>query len=161
MGTLFILVVALACWQDSIELIKISPLQTAMGIQPTEQYLENNLGWYAVVMKSLKDLPQGSRVIMLWEPRGLYAPIGVQPDVWIDTWRMAFWSYHTPDKILDAWRSQGFTHILIYKTGADMIREGDKILGQDGWVTLDQTLTILPKPVSYGDVYYLYTLSGH
>ena len=160
LGALLILVVALACWQDVIEVVKISPLQPAMGLQSNQAYLENNLGWYAATMKSLFDLPKDSKVLMLWEPRGLYAPIYVQPDVWIDTWRMAYWTYHSPEKIIESWRSQGFTHVLIYQTGADMIRDGDRLLGQDGWLALDQMLKSLPKPASFGQVYFLYSLTG-
>jgi len=158
LGALFIFVAILACWQDSIELVSLSPLQPAMGIQSNETFLENNLGWYAAAMKSLQDLPAGSRVIMLWEPRGLYAPANVQPDVWIDTWRVAFWTYHTPEKILDSWRSQGFTHILVYQTGVDMIRPGDRLVGPDGWLAFDHLLGSLPQPVSYGKVYDLYSI---
>ena len=157
LGTLLILVMALACWQDSLEVVSVSPLQAAMGIQPAQTFLENNLGWYAVAMKGLGDLPQGSKVMMLWEPRGLYARGDVQPDVWIDTWRMAYWTEHTPEKILMDWRAGGFTHILYYRAGADMIRSGDKVLEPAGWQALDQLLSTLPGPVSYGGVYSLYT----
>jgi hypothetical protein len=158
LGVLLIFVAALTCWQDSIEVVKMSPLQPAMGLQPAQAYLEDNLGWYAVAMKSLKELPQGTKVIMLWEPRGLYAPDNAQPDVWIDTWRIAYWSYHSPDKIIESWRSQGFTHLIINQNGADMIREGDHLLDQRGWSTLDQTLKTLPKPESFGSVYFLYSI---
>jgi hypothetical protein len=158
LGALLILVFLLAGWQDSIEVVSTSPLKVAMGIESRQAYLENNLGMYAVVMQSLKDLPQGSKTIMLWEPRGLYAQGNVQPDEWIDTWRVAYWTYHTPEAILQSWRSQGFTHILYYKFGADMIRDGDRQLDAKGWSTLDQLVNSIPNPIAYGDAYYLYTI---
>ena len=66
LGALLIFVVVLTCWQDSVEQISTSPLQPAMGITPSQTYLENHLGWYALTMKSLLELPTGSRVLMLW-----------------------------------------------------------------------------------------------
>ena len=96
---------------------------------------------------------------MLWETRGFYAPLNAIPDYFLVRWHKDYLSLGSPANILSAWKRQGFTNLLFYKTGADLLRQKTGLLNGEDWNTLDQLLALLPKPQSFGDVYLLYSLT--
>ncbi|MCJ7624989.1 MAG: hypothetical protein MUO76_15925, partial [Anaerolineaceae bacterium] len=160
-GGVLVLVMILVLVQDSVRQVQLSPAGVILGVQNQGAYLENSLGWYAPAMEALHELSEGSKVLMLWEGRGLYAPLTAQPDPWIDRWRVDFWKYRDPDAITDSWLAEGFTHVLVYQAGADFIRAEPGPLEIDGWITLDKLLSNLPAPISFGNTYFLYPLPKH
>jgi hypothetical protein len=96
---------------------------------------------------------------MLWEPRGLYAPLFAKPDPWIDNWRMALWTEISPQAILNAWKVHGYTHMLLYNSGAEFIRSSSTQISASDWQVFDNLLASLPQPVSFGGIYSLYRLN--
>ncbi|MEI8132593.1 MAG: hypothetical protein WCG34_09175 [Leptolinea sp.] len=157
-GAIGLLVIGLAVWQDINSSARLNPIAVITGAQSREKFLDASLGWYSPAIRSLAILPPESRVLMLWEPRGFYAPISAVPDPWIDRWRMDRWTLGNSGDILSAWKRQGFTHLLFYKSGADFVRQEPGLLNASDWQVLDDLLAILPAPQSFGDVYLLYTL---
>src|SRR6185436_11450477 len=53
-----------------------------------DAYLDDNLGVYSNAMRQLADLPEGSTVRFMWEPRAYYCPKTVTclPDILFDYW---------------------------------------------------------------------------
>ncbi|MEZ0395356.1 MAG: glycosyltransferase family 39 protein [Anaerolineales bacterium] len=132
--------------------------EALLGLQSRPQYLADNLGGYAEAMQALQDLPPGSRVLMAWETRSLYCLPICDPDEVIDRWYTDMRLYQTPERILAAWQEQGYTHLLVFQSGADFVRrhhEGE--LTENDWETLEALLASLPAARRWSD-YTLYVL---
>jgi hypothetical protein len=154
-----VLVLGLNLWQDAISLVRNHPDSVILGETSTETYLENNLGWYALAMRTLDSLPGDTRTLFLWEPRGFYAPLNADPDARIDRWFLMRRKYGRPDEILRTWQDQGYTHLLVYKSGAEFEREHRQELSKEDWQALDDLLSQLPPPADFGGAYQLYALN--
>ncbi|MEM5775686.1 MAG: hypothetical protein AAGU05_11865, partial [Anaerolineaceae bacterium] len=135
-----------------------APLRVLTGAADEPAYLADTLGWYAPAMQALAELPDGSRTLMLWEARGYYAPLNTAADVWIDRWRADYWIFGSAEAVLAEWKQQGFTHVLYYRSGADLVRETDTALEAAGWQELDRLTSLLPSVQVFGDAYILYRL---
>jgi len=140
-------------------------IQTFLGLQSREEYLDSNLGWYNQAMMGVKSLPTGNKVVMLWEPRSFYCSPRCSPDEILDRWLHLRHSEEgnpdfTIDEILESWREKGYTHVLFNKFGADFVRveENEGYQPQD-WTTLSQLVQALSVAQNFGSAYYLYSLS--
>ena len=140
-------------------------IQTFLGLQSREEYLDSNLGWYNQAMMGVKSLPTCSKVVMLWEPRSFYCSPRCSPDEILDRWLHLRHSEEgnpdfTIDEILESWREKGYTHVLFNKFGADFVRveENEGYQPQD-WTTLSQLVQALSVAQNFGSAYYLYSLS--
>lgn len=153
-----LLVMGLAFWQDSFAVTRAAPLAVTLGSQTGEEYLQRNLGSTITAMRKLEELPEGSRILMLWEPRGLYAPLNAQADLWIDRWRTDRRELSSAEAILSRWREQGFTHLLVYQQGIELIRPQAGQAESEDWSVLNQLLTMLPASEAAGSTYQLYRL---
>ncbi len=158
LNVLLLMVMGFMVMQDASLIVRQSPAGVVLGLETRADYLDRTLGWYAPAMRALHELPAGSKTLMLWEGRGLYAPENTSADVWIDRWRVDYWRNHTPELILESWLDAGYTHLLFYKNGAEAIHAGGSPLDESGWETLDALLAMLPQPVSFGDAYWLFVV---
>jgi hypothetical protein len=158
-GTLVLLVFTLNVFEICrYTLVQGAPL-VFLGIHTQDKYLEDNLGWYAPAMQAIRDLPQGSRVVMLWEPRSLYCLPKCAPDEIIDRWKRSMLFSGSPGEILQIWRAEGFTHLLFYRLGAEFVRSEDKRYTESDWEALDSLLNSLSKSgKDFGPAYTLYSL---
>jgi len=129
------------------------------SISSKEDYLLNNLGWYAWVVESIAELPDDSRVLMLWEPRSYYCAPKCVPDEILDRWVREAHGQQDVGEILGEWRDEGFTHILYYRQGAEFITREDGRYQDYHWQLLDALLGELSDPLEFGDVYALYPLT--
>lgn len=99
-------------------------LQYLLGIIDEDKYLEDGLGWYIVAMRQVNELPDDAYVLFLWETRSLYCDeprITCYEDSIIGQWwhdRRAVGD-GSAMAIVDNWRDQGFTHILVRDDGRD------------------------------------------
>ena len=159
MGAMVILVLALCLWQDAISLVRLNPAGVILGIRSPKQYLDDVLGWYSPAMRNLHDLSPDARPLLLWEPRGLYAPLRSQPDAWIDRWYLDRRALDDPQAILRSWREHGFTHLLINHAGADFERSHRAELTSADWDALDDLLSHLTQLSDFGQIYVLYSLA--
>ncbi len=142
-------------WQDGVEFSRLNPLGVALGSRTKEAYLDDALGWYSPAMRALQDLPEDSRVIFLWEERGLYAPPGTEADQLIDNWYVMRRTIGDADSIRSYWLSKGFTHVLVYQSGAEFEREHKQQFENSDWSSLDALLSSLAPQQSFGNVYEL------
>ena len=159
--------VLLVLWLNAIQVVqhieRSGAIQETLAIISSEEYLDKNLGWYSPTMKYVRQLPVNTKILMLWEARSLYCLPGCQPDELLDRWltiRKRYGRSVDPQQLVADFKSEGFNYLLFYKTGADFIRESDSRYTPSDWTLLDQFLRLLPTPVSFGDVYFLYTLNG-
>ncbi len=157
-AAILLLVLSLALWQDSQWIGTVTPGRVLQGTQTRQSYLENTLGVHILAMQKIASLPPDSRILMLWEPRGFYAPLNAQADLWIDRWRTDRRELKTAPAILARWKSQGYTHLLVYQPGVELIQPPAGEPPGEDWVVLQETLQLLSTPTSIGGVYDLYAL---
>ena len=154
-----LLALYLNVFQISNAVLRQNAPQTIFSILTDEEYLLNNLGWYAWVLESIDELPEGSQVLMLWEPRGFYCTPKCTPDETLDRWYREVRRHQDSEGILQFWRDDGYTHLLFYREGAKFIQGEDSRYQESDWQSLEQMLESLPAPLEFGDVYALYPLA--
>jgi hypothetical protein len=161
---LIALVVALNTFELGIDTLRSGAAQAALGLRSAEDYLGDNWGWFAPAMKAVRDLPPGSRALMLWEARSLYCLPNCEPDEVLDRWLRELHdtpegALRTPEAILAEWRAAGYTHLLFHRLGADFIRsENQPAYHESDWQALDSLLASLPVAADFGGTYTLYRL---
>lgn len=124
-----------------------------------EAYLADALGWFEPAMQAVRDQPDGKQAQLIYEARSLYCAPRCRPDEILDRWKRAHLEWGDPAAVLRAWRAEGITHLLVYREGMRFLLEiGDLHHPASDMAALDQFLSTLPRPVSFGDVYELYSL---
>jgi len=157
-AALVVIVLGLSLLQDLKILNKYNPTGVLVGEISEYEYLNGRLGSYMKAMEAVRNLPEETQTIFLWEPRGLYAPSEAQPDIWIDRWYLDRLRFDGNDEILKKWRTDGFSHILIYKAGADFERENRDDIPISNWQDLDALLADLTLQEDIGGIYQLYSM---
>jgi hypothetical protein len=139
-------------------LVRKAP-QAALGQEAQVDYLTGNLGWYYPAVQAVNGLPEGSKVLLLYENRSYHCRPICFPDEILDRWRRDRIEYDSAAGVLDAWRDEGFTHVLISRAGAAFLREsGDVHSTGDDWRALDDLYHLLGAGVDFGGVYSLHDL---
>ncbi|MEW6717747.1 MAG: hypothetical protein AB1345_09615 [Chloroflexota bacterium] len=157
-GALLLLPVVFNLWEVGVFTVHSQAPALLLGLQDEKAYLEKNLGWYTVAMEEINALPTFSRVLMLWEARSLYCLPYCDPDEVLDRWLLDRRKWGDPAHILEGWRSEGYTHLLVYRLGVDFVRQSDDRFQPADWHTLELLLNGLPAPTRFGEAYELYTL---
>jgi len=134
--------------------------EVLLGTRTPEQYQIDNLGWYAPAMEAVRDLPEGKRALLLWEPRGFYCAPRCDPDETLDHWMDALRTFGSATAVLDDWRARGYTHLLFYDLGVEFIRASDSRYQLSEWIALDGILADLPAVERFGEGYTLYALES-
>jgi hypothetical protein len=155
------LVLALHLLEFGAYFVAHNPVPYLLGQQTARDYAVANLGWYPVAMERINALPASARVKFVWEARALDCdPAGrCDPDVVIDRWWHARRALGDPPAILAAWKAQGFTHVLIYDTGADFARrDPNSLFASDDWLALGTLRQNLIRLEMFGGGYSLYEI---
>ncbi len=79
-------------------------------------YMYANTGAY---YNALQQLPAGSRVLFLWEPRSFYCPATVTctADVLFDNWKLPMLDDGlNADQVFERYRSEGYNYILFFSS---------------------------------------------
>jgi len=84
-------------------------------------YMYANTGAY---YGALQQLPAGSRVLLLWEPRGFYCPATVTctADVLFDQWKLPLLDGLTPDQVFERYHTD-YDYVLLSQTLYDQYLE--------------------------------------
>ena len=98
-----------------------NPLMAAVGAETNQAYMTRLQPSYADALELVGQTPMDSYVYFLFEPRSYKMPRRVQPDPINDNLAHDFYLYHTPEGILRAWQSQGFTYILYQRAGEGLL----------------------------------------
>lgn len=119
-NTLVGIVIALTLFGNSMFVLRRNPLTVALGLQTREQYIERTIPSYAALIQLVNELPQDARIYNLFEPRSYDLPRSVQPDVINSNFSHDLHYQKTPSGVVDYWKLQGYTHILLNNTGAGL-----------------------------------------
>jgi hypothetical protein len=157
-GTIIILIMILTVIKDLDTVFRKDAYKVVIGTVTREEYLYRNLGPYYSASQKVRELPKSSKVLMLWEPRGLYMPENVVADIWIDHWYTTANSFSSKNEIISYWNQNDFSHLIINDHGKEFEKAHNYRLNTADWELLDQTLDLLPAPVTIGQDYLLYTL---
>jgi hypothetical protein len=165
MGRLAAALILLALSFTTIEVtlagLRTGAPQAVLGIKNQETYLAENLGWLQPAMKMIRELPEGQRVQLIYEPRSLYCAPRCMPDEILDRWKRAWLSLGDPVAIRQSFHQEGITHLLVYSDGVKFLMENpDPHHPLSDLEALEAFLSTLPAPVSFGDVYKLYSLES-
>ena len=136
-----------------------SPFAVMSGSMSPASYRTRNLGSYTQAMTALGELPPDARVLMLWETRNLVCLPKCDPDEIIDRWYDESTKHTSTEDTLAAWRTQGYTHLLIYVTGMNFVEETDSRITPASWDKLNLLLDSLPDPKIIAPGYELYELT--
>jgi hypothetical protein len=146
-------------WQVSQPLLERGVAHYLRGITYRDYYLQQNLGWYQIAVEGLRELPPGSRTLLLYETRSLYCLPHCTADDVLDRWTSARLRGGSDDETFRSWRAEGFTHILVNLEGMRFLIEANDPHHPKADITaLTKTLSELPMIASYGNVYGLYSL---
>ena len=158
-SVLVLLIFGFAVFETGVNAPYLAAKNVIFGHRTSNEYIKDHLGWYMPAMQAIRDLPEGSRVLMLWETRSLYCLPKCDPDEVIDRWYHDVRTDATAERIVTSWRGQGYTHLLISLDGELFVRESESRFSLDDWVQLDTLLGELPPPVKFGESYSLYSLN--
>jgi len=98
-----------------------NPLAVSLGIVNRQEYFDKFQPIYADALKMVKTTPDDSRIYFLFEPRIYQMPRHVMADPINANLAYDFYLFETPDKIVQAWRSKGYTHVLYQHAGETLI----------------------------------------
>ncbi len=138
-----LLVVLMAVLGAVVAGARVGSLRVTFGLQEEHDYLLSALPGYYDAMEQVNALPDGSRTLLLWEPREFYCLPGCTGDDVLNTWWRALQEGASPQQVAASWRAQGYTHVLIFEEGARFV------LVEGG-----------PAPLSQADLDALNTLRG-
>jgi hypothetical protein len=161
---LILLVLGFNTFETGMQTINQGAAKAILGLSSPEQYLSDNLGWFGPTMQALNKLPDGSRVLMLWEARSLYCIPVCEPDEIIDRWARGRYEDRnsapaTPEEILQSWKEAGYTHLLFHRLGADFIRSESHSYQPEDWLALEALLRQLNLVQDFGGTYLLYRIA--
>jgi hypothetical protein len=121
-------------------------------------YLNRNLGGYALAAREVRQIDRPSKVVMLWEPRGYYCQPVCVSDPWIDRWYTLRRSGLDNHAVVERWKLAGYSSVLLNQTGMTFIRQHDDRFTAADWNALDDLILALRPARQFGDGYTLYTL---
>ncbi len=114
-------VIALTIFDNGIFVLQRNPLAVALGAQSREKYIERINPSYAALMKLMHGLPADARVYSLFEPRTYGLPRQTQADPIIYNFAHDVYLYESSDAIIRHWKSEQYTHLIIYQRGLDFM----------------------------------------
>lgn len=160
-GGLIGLVLTLSASARLISFVSENPLPFLFGRQSEAEYLTDRLGMHYFAMEAANELPAGSHVVFLWEPRSYYCQAGCEPDALLDRWWHVRRTTGDAAAIARRWRGEGVTHVLVFQLGADAVRRAafDPLTGED-WAELEKLeKEELTLALDLNGVYRLYALA--
>jgi hypothetical protein len=126
-----------------------------LGLQSRDAYLADHLDPYYAAIQRVNALPASARVLSLWEVRSYYTSRSIYADPFLDNFNYYYRHYPTAQQLAQALHQEGFTHVLFYAQGLQLVldeRSGE--VSQQEFVVLQDFLTRYVRPV-YQDTFPL------
>ena len=154
------LTLALLLFSTLAAFLRANPLPVPLGLESRDDYLARRLGIYHLALRGVNELPPGSRVVFLWEPRSYACQVDCWPDALLDRFLHMAHLYPDADAIAQAWAQDGVTHVLLYRLGMQAIVEAkfDPVTPRDLAIMADLQSRHLSPVGEWGDAYVLYRL---
>jgi hypothetical protein len=118
-----VIVITLTLIDNMIFVLQRNPLAVATGVQTREHYIERINPSYAALMTLMDQLPKQVNIYSLFEPRTYGLPRLTHPDAIVSNFAHDVYLYHSPAEIVQHWKSEHYTHILVYERGQDFMEE--------------------------------------
>ena len=155
------LVLILAVLAEVISFVGANPLPVLIGHQSQAEYLEQQLGFYALAMQAVNELPSDSVVLFLWEPRTYYCEVTCLLDGDLYNWWYLRRAGGDSNAIAEILRSKGVTHIVVYNAGLEFFRTLPTVYTEADWEELSHFRETRLIPLSkISDQYSIYQLSS-
>ena len=162
LNSVILIVFGLTSFQILTMTLQRKSPQYVLGMISKEEYLENNLGWYAVAMEHIRDLEPSKPVLLLFEPRDYYCLPYCDSDEILDEWYSRSYSDGTNlvryETIVNDLKNQGYGYLMIYADGVKFVKQDDPRYTPKQWELLDQTLNSLKLIDRIGSSYSLYQI---
>lgn len=114
---------ALTVFDNAVFVLQRNPLTVAFGAQSREQYIARINPSYAALRQMMNALPVDAYVYNLFEPRSYGLPRHTQPDAINYNFAHDLYLYETARAIIEHWKAEGYTHILVYERGLNFMVE--------------------------------------
>lgn len=153
-------IIGLTVFDNAVFMLQRNPLAFAVGAQSREGYIARVNPSYAALIQISDRLPEEARLYSLFEPRSYSLSRPVQPDPINDNFYHDLHLYHTTSGILEHWKLQGYTHVVVYERGLSFITENPSSqIVAEGQDALYQTLGRLePVEQTADGVYSIYRI---
>jgi len=141
------------------EMVRAGVVSYLTANSSREDYLNASLGIYINAMRQLADLPEGSQVRLMYEPRAYYCSktITCVPDILFDHWPRSLRQGFSPDAVFASWKEAGDDYLLLFNLGYDFNAQDDRFVDENA--LFPEALERWMTPVWSDDVdgYTLYT----
>jgi hypothetical protein len=127
-STIMGLVVLVTLLDFGLQVFYRNPLMAALGVVTRQDYIGRLQPGYAGALELVEQAPPNAYVYFLFEPRSYGMPRRVMPDPINDNWAHDLYLFGSVNSTLKALRDQGFTHILLSRSGSDFINNTNQIL---------------------------------
>jgi hypothetical protein len=140
------------------------PWTYLIGSETENDHLRRRLGAHYGAMQAINEqLGEGDVVVFLWEPRSYYCETAeCRPDSILDRFGHLQYLHGHAAGIANSWRADGVTHMLLFRSGFELILEAnsptDEPLPEPAVFTelLSNHLELIDTVA--GDVYELYRI---
>jgi len=122
-NALIAIVITLTIFDNGIFVLQRNPLAVALGAQSRARYIERINPSYAALIQLMDKLPADAYVYSLFEPRSYGLPRSTQPDAIVYNFAHDQYLYHASSAIIQHWKDEGYTHILVYERGLSFMIE--------------------------------------
>jgi hypothetical protein len=116
--TVAILVLGVNLFTQIVDFAKLNPVAFIVGAETGEHFLLRQTGSHAAAMAAVNQLPESARVQFMWEPRSYLAQRAVRADPLLDALPHLVATTGSVDAGVRRLKSEGFTHVLVWETGA-------------------------------------------
>jgi hypothetical protein len=158
-GLLALFMFSLNVFSYFSNVVSINPFLYILRMEDQQSYLVRRLGTYIQAMEKLRNLPEQSRVLMLWEPKGYYCQPICDSDELLDRWSYDSSKVMDVQSVINLWREERYTHLLIWNQGRQYVQAENRPDVSIDWYLLDSTLSKLSieEQIAAGD-YTLYKI---
>ncbi|HEX7557498.1 MAG TPA: hypothetical protein VF338_12790, partial [Leptolinea sp.] len=158
-GTVILLALGLSVINTLLQTIKQDAIRVDTGMISQADYQDTNLGWYAPAVRAIQSLPSGSRVLFLYEPRGLACVPICDPDEILDQWKISRKGNADNASVIDQWKQKGYNYLFVNQSGIQFLADGsDPHHPAEEVQALQDLLKQVPLIQSYGESYQLYKI---
>lgn len=121
-----VLVLALGVARMALAAVAEPAIPFLVGAEPRAAYLERRVGYHYRALDFIDtQLPAGTRVLFLWEPRSYLCEVDCQPDPLLYNWRYALYrAGNDIDRVFKHMRDDGYTHLLVFGGGMRFVAQG-------------------------------------
>ncbi len=117
-GVVVSLVLIVTLFMEGYTFLAARPFAPLVGLESSDDYLTRRLGFYVDAMRYTNErLPDKSRTLYMWEPRGYYGQSHALADTAFDNLSQLRARYGTVAQALTALRADGVTHIMLHISG--------------------------------------------